>query len=335
MFAPPFDSARAAITPDILQGEVYVLGTAVIQTTFLVGQVVGAAGGGVAVALSACGLAGLDATTFVLSGLFIGLGTRSGRPRPGILCSPRLARMRDGFRLVFGDRAMGTLLLLGWLVSFTRFPRGSRLRTRQGSAEGPSLPDLRRVHRTQHRHRDAAVQPVLSPASTDRLDGPAGRAHLRVTHPDGPPPGPCASLVIFSLSAAFGVYQIAANTAFVVRVPNERRAEAFGIASMGVIVGQGAAFVAAGAAAEVMCPALVVAVAGAIGTVIAFVLALRWRHVSPPGGRHAAGRRPSNAAHRVGPLRYRIAAAADTVFKSTCRALRVPFGSCRLWRWRP
>ena len=63
-------------------------------------------------------------------------------------------------------------------------------------------------------------------------------------------PGLAASLVIFSLSAAFGVYQIAANTAFVVRVPNERRAQAFGIANMGVIVGQGAAFVAAGAAAE-------------------------------------------------------------------------------------
>ena len=75
-------------------------------------------------------------------------------------------------------------------------------------------------------------------------------------------PGLAASLVIFSLSAAFGVYQIAANTAFVVRVPNERRAQAFGIANMGVIVGQGAAFVAAGAAAEVVAPAVVIAVAG-------------------------------------------------------------------------
>ena len=51
--------------------------------------------------------------------------------------------------------------------------------------------------------------------------------------------------MIFSLSAACGVYQLAANTAFVVRVPNERRAQAFGIANMGVIVGQGAAFIAA------------------------------------------------------------------------------------------
>ena len=112
------------------------------------------------------------------------------------------------------------------------------------------------------------------------------------------------SLVIFSISAAFGVYQLAANTAFVVRVPNERRAQAFGIANMGVIVGQGAAFVAAGAAAEVVSPAVVIAVGGAIGAVIALVLTLRWRHVSPPGGRHAAIRRPGHAAARKSvPLR--------------------------------
>ncbi|HJY99644.1 MAG TPA: MFS transporter, partial [Streptosporangiaceae bacterium] len=50
MFAPPFDSAKASITPDILQGERYVLGTAVLQTTLLLGEAAGAVGGGVAVA---------------------------------------------------------------------------------------------------------------------------------------------------------------------------------------------------------------------------------------------------------------------------------------------
>jgi hypothetical protein len=73
---------------------------------------------------------------------------------------------------------------------------------------------------------------------------------------------------------------------------------------MGVIVGQGAAFVAAGAAAEVITPAAVIAIGGGIGAVVALFLTLRWRHVSPPGGRHAAGRRPSHAAARGSvPLR--------------------------------
>ncbi len=108
--------------------------------------------------------------------------------------------------------------------------------------------------------------------------------------------------MIFTLSAAFGAYQIAANTAFVVRVPDERRAQAFGIASMGVIVGQGAGFVAAGAAAGVVTPAVVIAAGGGAGPVVVFVLTFRWRQVSPPGGRRAAGWRPGHAGGpRPGP----------------------------------
>ena len=106
---------------------------------------------------------------------------------------------------------------------------------------------------------------------------------------DDPPAGLVASLAIFSVSAAFGVYQLAANTAFVLRVPNERRSQAFGIASMGVVVGQGMTFLAAGAAAEVISPAAVIAIGGGIGAVVAFILTLRWYRVSPPGGRHVAG----------------------------------------------
>lgn len=82
MFAPPFESARAAITPDILQGERYVLGTAVVQTTYYVAQFIGAAGGGVAVALIGVRSAlVINAVSFVLSGLLILLATRR-RPRP-------------------------------------------------------------------------------------------------------------------------------------------------------------------------------------------------------------------------------------------------------------
>ena len=84
MFAPPFESARAAITPDILPSESYPLATAVIQTTFLAGQVLGAVGGGLAVATIGVRPAlVIDAATFVLSGLLIGLGIRS---RPAPLC---------------------------------------------------------------------------------------------------------------------------------------------------------------------------------------------------------------------------------------------------------
>ena len=308
MFAPPFDSAKAAVTPDILHGERYVLGTAALQMTLLAGEVLGAVGGGVAVAfIGVRSSLGIDAGTFVLSGLLIGLGLRARRAaaRPESAQPSALARMRDGFRLVLGDQALSTLLLFGWLIAFYTIPAGVAAPYAERLGGGPIATGLVIA--------STALGTMIALPLFTRLVRPRQRINLM-----GPlailtcgalvlialRPGLAVSLVIFSASAAFGVYQIAANTAFVVRVPNERRGQAFGIANMGVIVGQGAAFVAAGAAAEVVSPAAVIAVGGALGAVIACVLTLRWRHVSPPGGRHAAGRRPGHAAAtRSVPLR--------------------------------
>jgi MFS family permease len=308
MFAPPFESARAAITPDILQGERYALGTAVVQTTFLAGQTVGAVGGGFAVAFIGVRPAlVIDAATFVLSGLLIGLGVRS-RPAAttaeGVQPSP-LARMRDGFGLLFGDRALRTLLLLGWLVAFYTIPEGVAAPYATSLGGGPIATGLVLASTV---FSTTIMTPLFTrlvrPRQRLTWMGPLAVLTCATLVLTALRPGFAASLVIFSLSAACGVYQLAANTAFVVRVPNERRAQAFGIANMGVIVGQGAAFVAAGAAAEWVSPAVVIAVGGGIGAVIGLILTLRWRHVSPPGGRHAAGRRPGHAATRSSvPLR--------------------------------
>jgi len=301
MFAPPFESARAAITPDILSGERYVLGTAVIQTTFLAGQVAGAVAGGLAVAfIGVRPSLIIDAATFVLSGLLIALGTRA-RPaaQPDGGQESPWARMRAGIRLVFGDPALRTLLLFGWLVVFYTIPEGiaAPYAARLGGgfiATGLVIastafsttiatPLFTRLVRPRRR---LALMGPLAVLTCATLVATALRPALAV------------SLVIFSLSAAFGIYQVAANTAFVARVPSERRAQAFGIANMGVIVGQGAAFVAAGAAAEIFSPAAVIAVGGGLGAISGLALTLRWRHLSPPGGRHAAGRPHGLAAAR-------------------------------------
>ena len=118
---------------------------------------------------------------------------------------------------------------------------------------------------------------------------------------------------------------MAANTAFVLRVPNERRAQAFGIASMGLIVGQGATFVAAGAAAELVTPAVVIAVAGGLGAAAALVLALSWRRVSRPAGailrRAAHAHHEEDRSHNAGPGNGER---VRTPLKSMCRALRFP-----------
>jgi MFS family permease len=299
MFAPPFESARAALTPDILHGERYVLGTAVIHTTSYAAQVAGAVAGGVAIAfIGVRPSLAIDAATFVLSGLFIGLRTRArpGAARPESVQPSPLARMRGGIRLVFGDPALRTLLLFGWLVVFYTIPEGIAAPYAARTGGGPVATGLVLASTV---FATAIAIPLFSrftrPRQRINSMGPLAVLTCATLVLTALRPGLAVSLVVFSASAAFGVYQLAANTAFVVRMPDERRAQAFGIASMGVIVGQGAAFVAAGAAAELVSPATVIAGGGGIGAVAAFALTLSWRRLSPPGGRHAAVRRHARA----------------------------------------
>ena len=310
VFAPPFESARASITPDILSGERYTLGTAVIQTTYLTAEVAGAAGGGIAVAfLGVRPALIIDAATFVASGLLIGLGTRA-RPAPAAPAAPPgaqgspLARAVAGLRLVFGDRALRTLVLLGWLVVFYTIPQAIAAPYAARLGGGPVATGLVLASTTL---ATAIGTPLFSrlvrPPRRLSLMGPLAVATCAILVLTALHPGLAVSLVIFSASAAFGAYQIAVNTAFVVRVPDERRAQAFGIAGMGVIVGQGAGFVAVGTAAEMVTPAVVIAVAGGIGTVAAFALTLSWRRVAPSTAGHEAGRRPARMLAR--PAVYR------------------------------
>ena len=277
-----------------------------IQTTFLAGQVLGAVGGGLAVAFIGVRPAlVIDAATFALSALFIGLGTRS-RPaaaRSETVQPSALARMRDGVRLLFGDQALRTLLLLGWLVAFYTIPEGVAAPYATGLGGGSIAIGLVLASTV---FSTMIVTPLFTRLVRPRLrspDGAAGRAHLRDAGPDGPPPWSWS--LARDLLIVGGVRCLPDRGQHRVRrrVPNERRAQAFGIANMGVIVGQGAAFVAAGAAAEVVAPAVVIAVGGGIGAIVGVVLTLRWRHVSPPGGRHAAGRRPVTPTRSSVPLR--------------------------------
>jgi len=283
MFASPFESARSSITPGILPGEHYALGTAVIQTTYLIAEVAGAAAGGATVTFFGVRPSLLiDAATFVASGLLIGLGTRA-RPataRPGADQSSPLTRAAAGLRLVFGDRALRTLVLLGWLVVLYTIPQGIAAPYAARLGGGPVATGMVLASTAA---ATAIATPLfsrfVSPRRRLALMGPLAAAAGVTLALTAFRPGLVISLVIFSAAAASGAYQLAVNTAFVVRVPDERRAQAFGIASMGIVVAQGAAFVAAGAVAQVVTPASVIAAGGGIGAVSAVALTLSWRRV--------------------------------------------------------
>ena len=304
-FQAPFDTARAAIVRDVVQGERYAMAAATLQSTFRVVVVAGAAIGGLTVAVLGARLAlGVDVASFVASALIIRFGVRA-RPAAAAGSSPNaLLQLGRGVRVVFGDRALRTLVLLGWLVVFYTIPQAIAAPYAARLGGGPVATGLVLASTTL---ATAIGTPLFSrlvrPPRRLSLMGPLAVATCAILVLTALHPGLAVSLVIFSASAAFGAYQIAVNTAFVVRVPDERRAQAFGIAGMGVIVGQGAGFVAVGTAAEMVTPAVVIAVAGGIGTVAAFALTLSWRRVAPSTAGHEAGRRPARMLAR--PAVYR------------------------------
>jgi hypothetical protein len=287
----PFDAARSAILRDVVQGERYALAAAVLQSTFRLMIVVGAVAGGLVVAfVGARSALGIDAATFVLSAVVLRLGVRA---RPAAAAAPAgpgpLLQLRAGVRVVFGDRALRTLMMLGWLAACYEIPEGLAAPYAGKLGGGPVAAGLL-IAASQV--GAAVATPVftrrIGPLTRLRWMGPMAVYACAVLLVVALRPGLIASMAIFALSNTFAMYQIAANTAFVERLPNERRAQAFGLANAGLVVGQGLAFMAAGAAAEVVPPSTVIALSGGLGALIACGLALRWRDMSPAVGRHSA-----------------------------------------------
>ena len=123
----PFNSARAAIFPDVLSGDRYVMGTAVTVTTYQFAQVLGFVAGGTLVAfLGTRTSLVLDAATFAASALIVRAWVRA-RPAAAagaIPASSRMARIFAGARLVLARPALRTPMLFGLLAAFYNAPEG-------------------------------------------------------------------------------------------------------------------------------------------------------------------------------------------------------------------
>ena len=285
----PFEAARSAILPDILRGERYALAAAVMQTSFRVAFVAGAAAGGVVVALIGSRPAlGVDAATFAASAMLVRFGTRA---RPATVEPGRgpLGQLGEGVRLLLGDKRIRTLMMLGWLIALYSIPEGIAAPYAARLSGGPVAAGLVIA---SGQVGAVLVTPIftrnIGPLTRLRWMGPMAVCSCAVLLLTAFCPGLAVSMAIFALSGTFATYQIAANTAFVQWVPNERRAQAFGLANLGTVVGQGAALMGAAAAAEVIPPSTVIALGGGLGALTAWGLALRWRHMSPAVGRHSA-----------------------------------------------
>jgi MFS family permease len=320
MIGALFLAARSAIYPDILHGDRYVLGTAVTITTVQFAQVVGFAAGGVAVGF--LGLRGAllaDAATFAASATITRLWVRArpgpARPAPAgpgpasrgpsgpaepEPSGPGAARPRKtagpaaGLRLVFGRPALRTAMFLGWLCAFYEVPEG--VATPLARAAGGGAVTVGLILAAQALGSTAGAlgfSRFVSPARRLRWAGSLAVAACAALALFAAGPGLPAALVILALSGLFGCYQLAANASFVQATPPAQRSQAFGIAQGGMSLGQGAAIILAGAAAERFAPSSVIAVAGGAGALCALAVALS--KPARPGWRPAGRPEPAAA----------------------------------------
>jgi MFS family permease len=254
----PFLSARAALVPDILTGDLYVLGLAVTLTTLQFAQVLGFAVGGAVV-----GFFGfrdsllIDAATFAVSALITGIWVRS-RPAAQVVAA-RESRIGGGvlagLRLVFTSPALRIPMLLGWLAAFYNIPEGVSVplaATLGGGAVAVGF--ILAAPALGASVGAVAFSRFVAPATRVRWMSPlavmaCGVLILFVFRPPLP-----VALALLAVSGLFDCYQLAANASFVAATPARQRSQAFGIAQGGMSLGQGAAMILAGAAAGHFAP---------------------------------------------------------------------------------
>jgi MFS family permease len=291
----PFTSARAAIYPDVLDGEKYVLGTAIGLTTLQFAQVVGfAAGGTIAGFLGTRTSLVIDAATFALSGLIVQAWVRP-RPAPAPVARDGrpggLAGVLAGTRLVFANRMLRTTMLFGWLAAFYNAPEGVAAPLARDLGGGTlAVGVILAAQALGETSGMIAFSRFVPPSARLRYMGPLAVATSAVLVLFISRPGLLLSLLLLFVSGLFASYQLAANSGFVSAAPQEQRSQAFGLAQGGISLGQGIVMIAAGAAADHHSPALVISVCGAVGAVLALVLALSWlrgfRERGRVSGRH-------------------------------------------------
>ena len=278
----PFTSARAAVFPDVLAGDSYVIGNAIMLTTSQIAQVIGFAVGGAIAGFFHTGPSLLiDAATFAVSAAIARIWVLA-RPTSSTSVSDadtssRLSGVIAGSRLVFANPTLRTSMLLGWLAAFYDAPEGVAAPLGHSLGGGSVTVGLLLAFEVLGASIGSLVfGRAVSPARRLRVMGPLAVAACAVLMLFALSPPLLPALLILAASGVFTCFQLAANAAFVRAAPAEQRSQAFGLAVGGMSLGQGLVMILAGAAAEHYAPSAVIAVAGGLGAITATVLAISW-----------------------------------------------------------
>ncbi|NBE95261.1 MFS transporter [Nonomuraea sp. KC401] len=283
LLSAPFSAARAALLPEVLEGDMYVIGSALQNMTNQAVQMLGfAAGGAVIATMGPYRALALDAATFLGSALILVTGVHRRPAAHNDGARPSMWTMtRAGARLVFGSKKLRTIVLFAWLCGFYILPEGlavpyaATLHT--GALPVPVITGLLMAAMPTGTVVGAFLfSRFVSPPHRLRLMGWMAMLSCAPLIVTALRPPLAVVLAAWVLSGVGGAYQLAANAAFVQNVPAERRGQAFGLVQSGLMAVQGAGILVGGFAAERLGPEPVVALAGVAGLISAAVLAMVW-----------------------------------------------------------
>ncbi|WP_336215104.1 MFS transporter [Nonomuraea sp. LPB2021202275-12-8] len=283
LLSAPFSAARAALLPEVLEGDRYVVGSALQNMTNQAVQMLGfAAGGAVIATMGPYRALAINAATFLGSALILVTGVRRRPTAERDGGKPSMWRMTGaGARLVFGDRKLRTLVLFAWLCGFYILPEGIAVpyavELYTGTLPVPVITGLLMAAMPTGTVLGAFLfSKFVSPPGRLRLMGWMAMLSCAPLIVTAMRPPLAVVLAAWVLSGVGGAYQLAANAAFVQRVPADQRGQAFGLVQSGLMAVQGIGILVGGYAAEKLGPEPVVALAGITGLTAAAVLAMIW-----------------------------------------------------------
>jgi predicted MFS family arabinose efflux permease len=274
LFSPVFLAARAAMLPEVLPGDAFVLGRSVLNVASASAQIAGLAAGG-----AFLGLAGPSAALAVTAGLSVlaavvlraGLPYRPARVRGDAARGGAVRKTLLVNRRLLADGRVRGLLLAGWLPCVCL-----------AGAEAMVVPYLGGQGQAGVVLAAAAGGMAVGEFAVGRFAAPALRERLSLPLAAllGVPwigfvfgPGVAWAAVLAAVATAGLAYQLGLQRRFVDAVPEEVRGQAFGLQSAGLMTGQAAGAALVGALGESIGPGPAIAVAGGGGILVALALA--------------------------------------------------------------
>jgi MFS family permease len=255
---PPFEAARSALLPRVLDGDRYVVALAMHTTTAQAALIIGYFSGGALATFNANLTLLFNAATFGISAFLVGLGVHAREP--ALRRDQRthlLGETAAGFKLVFGTPVLRAIALLVFCsLLFTVVPEGiaagwAGQLTGPGHDRGVFQGVIMMANPIGFVLGGLLIGRLVAPRLRQRLIRPfalipAAALALAVTRPT------IVGVAVISAVCGFAgaAFLPATNGLFVRALPNAFRARAFGVMSSGTYLLQGVAVFATGALAD-------------------------------------------------------------------------------------